>query len=287
VSRERSFDGEVLVAGAKGMLGTAFCRLFEEAGQAALAVDREELDISSAASVNRVLTDRYAAVINCAAYTNVDGAESDEEAATAVNGIGAGNLAHRCKELGILLIQIGTDYVFDGKATTPYKEEHPRSPINAYGRSKAEGERRIEASGARYLNVRTSWLYAPWANNFVLTMARLGLERDELRVVNDQRGRPTSSEHLARAVVELAGKGASGTYHVTDGGDCSWFDLSVHIMKTVRPDCRVLPCGSDEFPRPAPRPAYSVLDLAKTEKLLGPMPPWQMNVDAVLQARPR
>ena len=145
------------------------------------------------------------------------------------------------------------------------------------------GEAAIRAATGAHLILRTSWLYAPWGKNFVLTMRKLGAERDALTVVNDQRGRPTSAQHLADASYRLLEAGATGTLHVTDGGECTWFDLAKAVIETVNPNCDVQPCSSDAFPRPAKRPAYSVMDLGPTEALIGPMPDWRDNVAAALQ----
>jgi dTDP-4-dehydrorhamnose reductase len=158
----------------------------------------------------------------------------------------------------------------------------PHAPVSAYGRSKADGERRIWAAGVRALLVRTSWLYAPWAKNFVRTIAAAAKARPELKVVDDQRGRPTSAEHLAATTWALVERNVSGTVHVTDGGECTWFELATLVAAKTNPECRVVPCTTQEYPRPARRPAYSVLDLAKTEALVGPMPRWQDQVADVL-----
>jgi dTDP-4-dehydrorhamnose reductase len=265
-----------------GMLGVAMARELEARGLEYEGWSRPELDITDVASVERAIGEDTALVVNCSAFTDVDGAEEREEEALAVNGAGVANLAARCARVGALLVHYSTDYVFNGRATAPYGVDEPREPVNAYGRSKAAGEEAIEASGAEYLLIRTSWLYAPWANNFVRTMARLGASRDQLRVVDDQRGRPTSAEHLARVTLALVEQGARGTFHVTDGGECTWYEFARAIVAAVNPACHVQPCTSAEFPRPAPRPAYSVLDLSKTEARLGPMPSWRDNLADVM-----
>jgi dTDP-4-dehydrorhamnose reductase len=216
--------------------------------------------------------------VNCAAYTLVDAAEEHEALANEVNGHAVGRLAELCKAVGAKLLHYSTDYVFDGTATEPYRTDHPRSPVNAYGRSKALGEELIEQSGVEHLLVRGSWLYAPWGQNFVLTMAGLAKTRESLRVVNDQRGRPTDSRRLAELSLALAEGGHRGIFHVTDGGECTWFELASLIAEVVNPDCVVEPCTSEEFPRPAPRPAYSVLDIAATEETMGPLAPWEERV---------
>jgi dTDP-4-dehydrorhamnose reductase len=180
------------------------------------------------------------------------------------------------------LLHFSTDYVFDGKASAPYRADAPVDPLGAYGRTKAAGEQAIHASGARHLIVRTSWLYAPWGNNFVRTMARLTRDKPSLKVVDDQRGRPTSAEHLAATALALLDRGATGTFHVTDGGECTWYEFTLAIAKQLGRTCTIAPCTTAEFPRPAPRPAYSVLDLSQTEALLGPMPDWRVNLVEVL-----
>jgi dTDP-4-dehydrorhamnose reductase len=214
----------------------------------------------------------------------VDAAEEHEALADEVNGHAIGRMAERCKEVGAKLLHYSTDYVFDGTATAPYPTDHPRSPVNAYGRSKALGEELIQRSGVEHLLVRGSWLYAPWGENFVLTMRKLAKTRQKLRVVDDQRGRPTDSRRLAEISLALADQGSRGVFHVTDGGDCTWFELATLIAEVVNPNCQVEPCTSEEFPRPAPRPAYSVLDISKAEKIVGPLIPWQDGVRKTLTA---
>ncbi len=274
-------DMDLLIS-PRGMLGRAWQAVLEEQGRPFEAVSRPEFELTDVACLERITPGRYARVINCAAWTDVDGAEADEAGATEVNGEAVGRLARRCAEAGSVLVHYSTDYVFPGDARSPYPVDAPHQPINAYGRSKARGEVLVREAGGEHLIVRTSWVYAPWGKNFVLTMRSLGAGRDRLTVVDDQRGRPTSALHLAQTSARLLEAGARGTLHVTDGGACTWHELATEVVKTVNPDCVVEPCSSDAFPRPAPRPAYSVLDLGPTEALVGPMPPWQDNVAAVL-----
>jgi dTDP-4-dehydrorhamnose reductase len=184
-------------------------------------------------------------------------------------------------------VHISTDYVFDGNADTPYAVEHPRDPVNAYGRSKAVGEVALEQGPAPFLCVRTSWLYAPWGHNFVRTMLRLTAERDTLKVVDDQRGRPTSATHLAATTRQLLAADARGTFHVTDGGECTWHGLAKEIARQASSPgetCDVQPCTTADFPRPAPRPAYSVLDLSKAEAIVGPMRVWKQSLKDVIES---
>ena len=273
---------DVVVIGADGMLGRCWAELLTSRGIDHLATTLDELDITDQSALDRFVTPGTQWVVNCAAYTLVDAAEENENLANEVNGHAVGRMAERCKDIGAKLLHYSTDYVFDGTATEPYPTDHPRRPVNAYGRSKALGEELIEDSGVEHLLVRSSWLYAPWAKNFVLTIRELAQSRDELRVVHDQRGRPTDSRRLAEVSLDLADRGSRGVFHVTDGGECSWFELAALIAHVVNPDCRVEPCTSDEFPRPAPRPAYSVLDVSTTENIVGPLIPWEDRVRDVL-----
>lgn len=290
-----SADSRALLVGADGMLGRAMAAELDRAGVPFIPVLFPPFDLTSDASVARTLAEAGCGlVINCAAWTDVDGAESREGEATEVNAHGARRLAEGCRASGALLLHYSTDYVFDGAGTVPYPPHKPRSPLNAYGRSKALGEEMIIASGCRYLIVRTSWLYAPWGNNFVLTIAnRCGL-MDRLRVVNDQRGRPTSAESLARRSLTLAQRSLAGEisadatphiYHMTDGGECTWWELASFIADTMGSTTSIVPCTSSEFPRRARRPLYSVLDITETEALLGPAPGWKDEVKRILACR--
>jgi dTDP-4-dehydrorhamnose reductase len=263
-----------------GMLGRAFAALHR--GEALATATYPEIDLTKEETIRAHVRDGITKVINCAAYTDVDGAEKSEALATAINGTGVGALARRCREVGATLVHFGTDYVFDGNAKAPYPVDAPLAPQGAYGRSKAAGEIALRESGARHLYVRTSWLYAPWAKNFVRTIAGAATKRPTLRVVDDQRGRPTSAEHLAATTKALADRGLEGTWHVTDGGECTWFELAREIVRKTGAPCTVEPCRSDEWPSPVKRPAYSVLDLSKTEAALGAMPRWEHNLASVL-----
>jgi len=273
---------EILVIGADGMLGRCWAELLTARGIDHASTTIADFDITDPAAVEHFVRPGTQWVVNCAAYTLVDAAEEHEDLAHEVNGRAAGRIADRCKAVDAKLLHYSTDYVFDGTASKPYPIDHPRSPVNAYGRSKSLGEELIQRSGVEHLLVRSSWLYAPWGQNFVLTIRQLAKTRRSLRVVDDQRGRPTDSRKLAEVSLSLADRGSRGIYHVTDGGDCTWFDLAALIAKVVNPDCDVQPCTSDEFPRPAARPAYSVLDISRTEALVGPLIPWEARVRDVL-----
>ena len=269
------------------MLGRAIVEQLAAAGHTTITAGRGSqddgsiiVDLSQQASIQQIAA--VDMVINCAAYTDVDGAEGDEASAMQANGEGVGWLAERCAAIGAKLVHFSSDYVFDGEGDRPYATDHPIAPINAYGRSKADGEQRIRDSHCHHLIVRTSWLYAPWGKNFVRTMARLGRERDRLRVVDDQHGRPTNVQYLAQGTLQLVDADASGTMHLSDSGQASWFELASHVVARINPSCRVEPCSSSEFPRPAPRPRYSVLDLTTSEALIGTPRPWREAVDDVI-----
>jgi dTDP-4-dehydrorhamnose reductase len=273
----------ILLVSPDGMLGHAFALLLEKRGLEYAGVSWPDFDLTKPETVEPCFHDGLRLVINCSAFTDVDGAETREAEATAINGAGVALLASLCRRVGAVLVHFSTDYVFDGRAASPYAVDHPISPVNAYGRSKAAGEQAIRESGCEHLIVRTSWLYAPWAKNFVRTMAALGRDKESIRVVDDQVGRPTSAEYLAERSLALADRGARGTFHVTDGGSCSWHELATEVMKQSGSACRVDACTSAEFVRPASRPAYSILDLSKTESLLGPSTDWHENVAAALR----
>ncbi|MBC7724665.1 MAG: dTDP-4-dehydrorhamnose reductase [Burkholderiaceae bacterium] len=248
-----------VVTGAGGMLGYDLETALS--GREVLPLTRAELDITDLAAV-RSAVDGYDVIINAAAYTKVDDAESDEESALAVNGTGAGNLAIAAAEVGAILVQISTDYVFDGTATEPYAEGTARNPVSAYGRTKAEGERLVlAANGARSYIVRTAWLYGAHGPNFAKTMLRLAATKETVGVVVDQVGQPTWTLDLARRIVEMLDESVPfGIYHGTNSGEATWFDLARQVFSNadLDPD-RVTPTDSTAFVRPAPRPAYSVL----------------------------
>ncbi len=273
---------KMVLIGADGMLGRCWEELLRRRGIDHVSTTIDDLDITDAVAVGEVVKPGVDWVVNCAAYTLVDAAEEHEALANEVNGHAVGRMAERCKAVGAKLLHYSTDYVFDGRATEPYRTDHPRSPVNAYGRSKALGEELLEQSGAEFLLVRGSWLYAPWGNNFVLTIRSLAMTREFLRVVNDQRGRPTDSQQLAAVSLALADGGQRGTFHVTDGGECTWYELASLVVSIVNPACRIEPCTSEEYPRPAPRPAYSVLDVMSTERQVGPLVSWEERVGQVL-----
>lgn len=286
----------VLLLGAQGMLGRAWRALLAGHGVPCLAPLPGEVDLADSEVGSRLPAAGWGTLINCAAWTDVDGAEAHEVDATVVNGAAPGHLARACRERGATLVHYSTDYVFGGESSEPYRVGEARRPLNAYGRSKAAGEAAIEAAFAGagpgeggWLTVRTSWLYAPWGHNFVRTIAKLSASRPEISVVDDQRGRPTSAEGLARTTAALLGAGVRGLAHGTDGGECTWFEFATEIERLTRgagdaerAACAVKPCGSEAYPRPAKRPAYSVLDLSETERAIGPMEPWREALAGVI-----
>jgi dTDP-4-dehydrorhamnose reductase len=251
------------ITGAAGMLGQDLVAVANAAGHEVLAFPRAELDITDRAAVTGALARaRPDVVVNSAAWTNVDGAETDEAGAQAVNGTGAGNVARAAAACGAWTIHVSSDYVFDGRKDSPYIESDSVGPLSAYGRSKLAGERAVAAEAPdRHTTVRSSWLFGTAGPCFPATILRLARERDELKVVNDQIGCPTFTGHLAEALVDLAGRARrpTGIMHVAGGGSCSWFEFAREIVAGAGVTCEVKPCSTEEFPRPATRPANSVL----------------------------
>ncbi|GJM20150.1 MAG: NAD(P)-dependent oxidoreductase [Planctomycetota bacterium] len=287
----------VLVTGAAGMLGFALhdsCPSDIEWVGSDVAADspraRHALDITDAAAVAALLdAEGIEAVVNAAAYTNVDGCEEHEADALAVNGQGAGNLARACAERNLPLIHVSTDYVFDGKIPAPgcYAEGDTVGPLSGYGRTKLAGEEQVLAAGGRAWIARTQWLYGLHGGNFVETMLRLAGERDELTVVNDQVGSPTSTHDLAPLLwALLQEQPAPGVYHAVNSGDCSWFDFACEIFSQAQAEVRVAPMDSSQLNRPAPRPARSVLNTAKLQAALGrEIPHWRDALSRYLARR--
>jgi dTDP-4-dehydrorhamnose reductase len=250
----------LLVTGAAGMLGTDVVSAAGAGGHEVIALARPELDITDPTAVVDAVRDaRPDAVINCAAWTDVDGAEEHEVQATTINGDGAGHLAAAAAGAGAHLVHVSSDYVFDGTASEPYAEDAPTGPQGAYGRSKLAGERAVQAIGGPAAIVRSSWVFGRHGGNFVATMLRLGEERDAVAVVDDQLGCPTWTGHLAPALVEIAQRRLGGVMHVAGGGACTWFDLAKATFERAGLACEVRPQSTAELGRPAPRPAYSVL----------------------------
>ena len=274
----------MLVVGAAGMLGTDLIAAAEGAGHATAGLDLPELDITDAgATLAAVRGFGPDAVVNCAAWTDVDGAEEHEQRATEINGAGAGNVAAAAADAGALVVQLSTDYVFDGRASEPWTESSPTNPQSAYGRSKLAGEVEVtRRGGAAYAIVRSAWLFGPHGRNFVDTMLRLGAERDEVAVVDDQVGCPTYTGHLATALVEVAERRLTGVMHLAGGGSCSWYDLAVAAFARTETACTVRRQSTAELGRPAPRPAYSVLRSERGD--VPRLPHWEAGLGAYLAA---
>ncbi len=274
----------ILVTGAAGMLGRDVVAAAQNAGHEAIALPRADLDITdAAASEHTIATARPDALINCAAWTDVDGAEADEAQASAVNGAGAGQVANAAAAAGALTIQVSSDYVFDGTTSKPIPEDAAVRPTSAYGRSKLAGERAVARAGGRWMIVRSSWLFGAHGPNFVATMLRLAGEREEIAVVEDQVGCPTYTGHLAAALVELAESSAEGIHHVAGAGAASWNAFAREIFAQAGRGTRVLPSSTAEQNRPAPRPAYSVLGVTRPDTPR--LPAWTDGLAAYLAER--
>ena len=283
------------MTGAAGMLGHDVLRAGERAGHELVLVDLPKLDITDAEAVSTFLQRTLAegsidGIVNCAAWTDVDGAETKEAQAHAVNVGGAGNLARAAAEIGTPLLHISTDYVFDGTAPLdaagrprPYVESDPTGPRSVYGQTKLDGERQVLVASARHTVARTAWLYGLDGRNFVDTMLRLGGERDAVQVVDDQIGSPTWSGHLAPAILGLLERDVSGLVHLTGVGAVSWNGFAREIFRQAEVSCNVEPTSSEQMARPAPRPAWSVLESEREDVL--PMPPWQDGLAGYLAAR--
>lgn len=276
----------ILITGCTGQLGRSFRRAFLNLDHNCFFTSFPEgegadtLDITDADAVMSHIRDNdIDVIINCSAYTDVEKAEEDEDAAFAVNASAVANLASVAQATGTLLIHFSTDYVFDGKACRPYSEDAPTAPANVYGRSKLAGEQAIVSSGCRYMIFRTAWLYSVYGKNFVKTMAGLTSRLPEVKVVCDQVGTPTYAQDLADSVVEIIEAdmlSRTGIYNYTDEGVCSWYDLAKEVNDLMNHDCNVVPCGSEEYPVKAQRPAYSVLNKKKFKETFGiDIPHWR------------
>ncbi len=280
----------ILVTGSNGQLGSELKELFSgKSVSNVIFTDQAELDITNSDAVFKFLnSNNISIIINCAAYTAVDKAEDEPEICSAVNSVAPGILANASSALGIFLIHISTDYVFDGKGPVPYKENHPAAPAGVYGVTKLSGELAVSESGANYVIIRTSWLYSVYGNNFAKTILRLAQERDSLNVVFDQVGTPTYAADLAGVILNIVNnveddlknginpRFPSGVYHFSNEGVCSWFDFATEIVKLSGSACKVKPVTSDLFPSKAKRPSYSVLDKSKIKLHTGiEIPYWR------------
>ena len=301
----------ILLIGSNGQVGRDLSEILPRIGEVT-AFDRERLDLTQPEEIRSAIRAcRPAWIVNAAAYTAVDKAESEESLARAINAEAPRVMAEEAKAIGACLIHYSTDYVFDGTKTTPYVEDDPPNPQNVYGRTKLEGERAIRDSGAAHLIFRTAWVYATRGRNFLLTILRLATQREELRIVHDQLGAPTLSGEIARTTASVLAKisagepGApslaevSGIYHMTAGGETSWHEFASTILEKAKaaphPDWlasatgglpiitrRVIPIATSEYPTPARRPAYSVLSNAKLNRVFSvQLPDWRTQLDSV------
>ncbi|MBK1701007.1 dTDP-4-dehydrorhamnose reductase [Thiococcus pfennigii] len=288
----------LLLIGANGQVGWELCRTLAPIGRVVTAsVEKGTdywVDLADSESVSRLIQEtRPDAVVNAAAYTAVDKAETEKAIAQRINADAPGMLGALLKDWGIPIIHYSTDFVFAGDTSLPYKEDDPTGPLNVYGATKLEGERRLLASGANAVILRTAWIYGARGSNFLLTMRRMFAEKEELRIVNDQTGSPTWSRMLAEVtslvlhrllVGELEVERVKGVYHVTGAGQASWYDFACTILGTRGDQCRLRPISSAEYPAPARRPAYSVLDNTKIWETFGiQLPDWRQSLRQCLE----
>ena len=312
MSRENS-KPKILLTGKTGQVGRELARLLDRVGEVT-ALDRQQLDLTKPEEIRQVVRGmRPDLIVNAAAYTAVDRAESEEAAAEAINAVAPGVLAEEAKRVGALLVHYSTDYVFDGTKRRPYEENDPTNPLSVYGRTKLAGERAIQQADPPYLIFRTAWIYAREGRNFLLTILRLATEKEELRIVRDQTGAPTSSEEIAVATVkvleEIRKPAANvrrwpeirGIYHMTAGGETNWYEFAKLILELAasqsRPQAwlaaatlgrplmtrRIVPIATEEYPTPARRPLYSVLSSKRLNHEFGvTLPDWETQLRAVL-----
>ena len=253
----------ILVTGVKGQLGYDVVNELEKRGHTAIGVDIDEMDITDAEAVDRVITEAdVEAVIHCAAYTAVDAAEDNLELCRKVNATGTENIAKVCKKLDLKMVYISTDYVFDGEGERPWEPDDRRDPLNAYGIGKYEGELAVEENLEKYFIIRIAWVFGVNGKNFIKTMLKLGETRDEVSVVNDQIGSPTYTYDLARLIVDMVETEKYGRYHATNEGFCSWYEFACEIFRQAGMNVKVNPVTSDEFPAKAKRPHNSRMSKA-------------------------
>lgn len=275
----------ILVTGGTGQVGTALRQLGSRFGVEIVAPAREELDLASPAAIEAAVGSRdWSAVVNCAAYTAVDKAESEADAAYAVNAVAPELLALATAAREVRLLHASTDYVFDGSKPSFYMEDDPVAPLGVYGASKEAGERGVRGANPDHIILRTAWVVSAWGHNFVKTMLRLGAERKQLRVVADQRGCPTSAIDIAGALLTIATQGGpAGTYHFVNAGEASWCALARFVFARAGMDVDVEAITTDDYPTPAKRPANSRLCTNKLQATFGIRPrPWQDAVGEVV-----
>lgn len=288
---------KILISGANGQLGNELINILKNGkselgnisstyvGSNVIAADVDNFDITNQGIIEEFLSShRPDMVINCAAMTNVDGCETNEETAMRVNALGPRNLAIACNKEGIKLVHISTDYVFDGAAKVPYREWDLCNPLSIYGKSKYMGEELVKQFCEKYFIIRTAWMYGCVGKNFVKTMLKLGREKSEIKVVNDQFGNPTNANDLAYHILKIAETENYGTYHCTGAGEVSWYTFAKKIMEYANLSCKVIPCTTEEFPTPAKRPAFSALDNLMLKSTVGDeMRPWDEALEMYIK----
>jgi dTDP-4-dehydrorhamnose reductase len=275
---------KLLVAGAAGMLGRDVMLAAGNAGHDVVGFGRAELDVTNSAGLEKKLEmERPDVVVNCAAWTDVDGAEADEQAAFAVNGTGAGNIAAAAAKVGASIVYISSDYVFDGAKGAPYVESDQVAPLSAYGRTKLAGEEATAAANKRHFIVRSAWLFGIGGGNFVETMLRLASTQSEVLVVRDQVGSPTYTWHLAYGVVRLIEGLEFGIHHMAAAGQCSWYEFAREIFEQAKVECKVLSGTTEMLGRPAPRPPFSALTSQREHAIR--LPSWQDGLAGYLAQR--
>nr|WP_295972271.1 dTDP-4-dehydrorhamnose reductase [uncultured Bacillus sp.] len=275
----------VLVTGVNGQLGHDVVKELTQKGHQAYGTDRQDFDLTNEAEVKAYVKKLNPnCVIHCAAYTNVDKAESDEDMAYHVNALGTKYLAEAARDAGAKMVYISTDYVFNGNNTEPYEVDQETDPIGVYGKTKLAGEEFLKSTLNKYYIVRTAWVYGINGHNFVKTMLRLGKERGELGVVHDQVGSPTYTVDLAKLLVEMAETDKYGVYHATNSGICSWYEFAVEIFSQAGLEVKLNPLTTEQYPTPAKRPKYSVLSKNKlTERGFTPLRDWKEALSAYLK----
>lgn len=276
-------QNRILITGANGQLGSEFRALEKKYDQFEfIFVGKDELAIQDHFLLKKFFKKHLPSYcINCAAYTAVDKAETEKELATTINGDAPGYLAEACDEFGTRFIHISTDYVFDGSSAIPYKETDETNPVNHYGMSKLIGEKRVMENIADAVIIRTAWVYSEYGNNFVKTMMRLMKEREQLNVVSDQRGSPTYAADLADAIMQIISKDkiVPGIYHYSNEGAITWYEFAVAIKEMIGSNCRINPIPTTQYPTPAKRPAFSLLDKTKIKSTYQlEIPDWKTSL---------
>ncbi|WP_442599222.1 dTDP-4-dehydrorhamnose reductase [Neobacillus sp. D3-1R] len=272
------------MTGAQGQLGSDLVLFLKHSGYDVVGKGKQELDITNEEQVLQTISQLQPnIIIHCAAYTQVDQAESNMDLAFLINGIGTRNIAIAAESIKAKLVYISTDYVFDGQSNVPYHEFSPVSPINIYGQSKLAGENFVRDFHSKYFIIRTSWVYGNNGSNFVNTMLKLSKEKEQLMVVNDQVGCPTYTLDLSKSIVQIMETNKFGTYHVSNSGSCSWYEFAKEIFRLRNNPINLIPCTTEEFPRPAKRPKHSVLDhLGLRINHFDAMPHWKDGLNRYL-----